>query len=483
MARALLPRDLPVARWLEYYATRFDTVEINNSFYRLPDRSTFANWRTHVPPAFLFAVKASRFLTHMKRLLDPQVRFSDCSRACRFRPPARSSPLSTSADSHARPAASRPVSARPASKLGRRHTFTRRGVQTSVVVSRTPSSSSGGGASRCLHDKLGSAIREPLVGPFVLRPFPRHERSLPWQLLAPAARPVGARARGADTPRPPSLCLLQQRSRGGGHGKCADSAREDRQDSVVLVNADEPAVLEGLRRAPRSQVVVRHRFDEVELVSEFLRQRLRGVTDDGETAAHLRAIGRKRRHDHGACRFERASKVLPVSSAIPGLGQKMKDGAVVPDVHRLQRPVRCDVGLDPRKCECRPAETGLRAIQRGPRDVDAATQSSPRATSASTTRSHRRRHPARLRTKARCFHHPQRDRGQRLQQLTSRSPFAVKTLSQCCLRFIAFLLQPAHAMLHLAIRRGVAQSGRALGSGPRGRWFRIQSPRPLNSAT
>ena len=51
------------------------------------------------------------------------------------------------------------------------------------------------------------------------------------------------------------------------------------------MNADEPAVLEGLRRAPRSQVVVRHRFDEVELVSEFLRQRLRGVTDDGETAA------------------------------------------------------------------------------------------------------------------------------------------------------------------------------------------------------
>ena len=65
------PRDLPVARWLEYYAARFDTVEINNSFYRLPDRSTFTSWRARVPPAFLFAVKASRFLTHMKRLLDP----------------------------------------------------------------------------------------------------------------------------------------------------------------------------------------------------------------------------------------------------------------------------------------------------------------------------------------------------------------------------------------------------------------------------
>ena len=81
MARAFLPGYLPVARWLEYYATRFDTVEINNSFYRLPDPLTFARWRTHVPPAFLFAVKASRFLTHMKRLPPRGSAPSDCSRA------------------------------------------------------------------------------------------------------------------------------------------------------------------------------------------------------------------------------------------------------------------------------------------------------------------------------------------------------------------------------------------------------------------
>ena len=148
MARALLPRDLPVARWLEYYATRFDTVEINNSFYRLPDRSTFANWRTHVPPAFLFAVKGQSLSDAYEAAAGPgRSASATVLERVRFRPPARSSPLSTSADSHARPAASRPVSARPASKL-ERHTFTRRGVQTSVVVSRTPSSSSGGGASR-----------------------------------------------------------------------------------------------------------------------------------------------------------------------------------------------------------------------------------------------------------------------------------------------------------------------------------------------
>jgi uncharacterized protein YecE (DUF72 family) len=65
------PSDLPQTRWLEYYSERFDTVEINNSFYRLPDASTFAGWRKRVPSDFRYAVKASRYLTHMKKLKDP----------------------------------------------------------------------------------------------------------------------------------------------------------------------------------------------------------------------------------------------------------------------------------------------------------------------------------------------------------------------------------------------------------------------------
>jgi uncharacterized protein YecE (DUF72 family) len=65
------PAGLPAARWLRYYASQFDTVEINSTFYRLPDASTFAAWRTQAPPGFLYAVKASRFLTHMKKLKDP----------------------------------------------------------------------------------------------------------------------------------------------------------------------------------------------------------------------------------------------------------------------------------------------------------------------------------------------------------------------------------------------------------------------------
>jgi uncharacterized protein YecE (DUF72 family) len=64
------PRGLPPRRWLEHYATLFDTVEVNNTFYRLPSRDAVAAWVEQTPPGFLFAVKASRFLTHMKRLTD-----------------------------------------------------------------------------------------------------------------------------------------------------------------------------------------------------------------------------------------------------------------------------------------------------------------------------------------------------------------------------------------------------------------------------
>lgn len=65
------PETLPASRWLDAYASEFDCVEINNTFYRLPDASTFAEWRARTPAGFVFAVKASRYLTHMLRLTRP----------------------------------------------------------------------------------------------------------------------------------------------------------------------------------------------------------------------------------------------------------------------------------------------------------------------------------------------------------------------------------------------------------------------------
>jgi len=61
---------LPASRWLERYARHFETVEVNNTFYRLPNRDAVANWERTAPPGFVFAVKASRYLTHVKRLRD-----------------------------------------------------------------------------------------------------------------------------------------------------------------------------------------------------------------------------------------------------------------------------------------------------------------------------------------------------------------------------------------------------------------------------
>jgi uncharacterized protein YecE (DUF72 family) len=66
------PRDLPTSQWFDHYAGRFDTVEINNTFYGLPEPRTFDAWRAAAPPGFLFALKYSRFATHMKRLKEPE---------------------------------------------------------------------------------------------------------------------------------------------------------------------------------------------------------------------------------------------------------------------------------------------------------------------------------------------------------------------------------------------------------------------------
>jgi uncharacterized protein YecE (DUF72 family) len=66
------PSDLPASKMLAFYARHFDTVEINTTFYRLPPMDAPAGWRDETPPGFLFAAKGSRFLTHMKKLKDPE---------------------------------------------------------------------------------------------------------------------------------------------------------------------------------------------------------------------------------------------------------------------------------------------------------------------------------------------------------------------------------------------------------------------------
>ncbi len=66
------PEDLPQKQWLEFYREKFNSVEINNSFYQLPAENTVSNWYKNTPDDFTFAVKASRYITHMKKLKDPK---------------------------------------------------------------------------------------------------------------------------------------------------------------------------------------------------------------------------------------------------------------------------------------------------------------------------------------------------------------------------------------------------------------------------
>jgi uncharacterized protein YecE (DUF72 family) len=71
------PTAVSGAGMLEYYAARFRSVEINNTFYRLPERATFAQWRDIVPSGFVFSVKANRYITHMKKLREPKATTAD----------------------------------------------------------------------------------------------------------------------------------------------------------------------------------------------------------------------------------------------------------------------------------------------------------------------------------------------------------------------------------------------------------------------
>ncbi len=66
------PAKTPDYKLLDHYLQHFDTVELNNSFYRLPTAETFEGWRSSTPANFIFAVKASRFITHNKKLKDPE---------------------------------------------------------------------------------------------------------------------------------------------------------------------------------------------------------------------------------------------------------------------------------------------------------------------------------------------------------------------------------------------------------------------------
>ena len=90
----LYPEGMPQREWLSAYAREFDTVEVNNTFYRLPSADAVRGWVDETPADFRFAVKASRYITHVKRLLKPEKyveRFLGASTPCGSRASSASS--------------------------------------------------------------------------------------------------------------------------------------------------------------------------------------------------------------------------------------------------------------------------------------------------------------------------------------------------------------------------------------------------------
>ena len=163
------PERLPAGRWLKYYAAHFDTVEVNNTFYRLPERSTFTTWRGDVPSSFQFAVKASRFLTHMKRLRDPDEPlsrlFSRVSALGRqlgpvlYQLPEHFHLDLLRLDSF--------LTALPRVSSRKRVLHVMEFRHPSWYVRETFQLLERQNVALCLHDKHGSAIVEPFVGPCV----------------------------------------------------------------------------------------------------------------------------------------------------------------------------------------------------------------------------------------------------------------------------------------------------------------------------
>jgi uncharacterized protein YecE (DUF72 family) len=163
------PETLASARWLEHYVTLFDTVELNNSFYKLPERQTFAAWRRRVPAEFLFAVKASRYLTHLKQLLTtgPPVRrlFSRVvGLGDRLGPVLYQLPARMTCDlprlRHFLALLPRQRARRPV-----RHTIEFR--HPSWYVDEVFAVLEEHGVALCLHDREGSVTPRRVVGPFV----------------------------------------------------------------------------------------------------------------------------------------------------------------------------------------------------------------------------------------------------------------------------------------------------------------------------
>jgi uncharacterized protein YecE (DUF72 family) len=114
------PPGCPPSRWLERYATDFDTVEVNSTFYRLARRDAVARWVQQTPGGFVFTVKASRYMTHIKRLTCGSCPATSTATTSAWPARCASSRPAGTRSSSATPAGSSPTSCRCCASAARR---------------------------------------------------------------------------------------------------------------------------------------------------------------------------------------------------------------------------------------------------------------------------------------------------------------------------------------------------------------------------
>jgi uncharacterized protein YecE (DUF72 family) len=162
------PRDLARDRRLEFYSDHFDTVEVNNSFYRLPEADVFAAWARRVPETFAFAVKASRYLTHLRRLREPAEPLERLwSRALELG--HHLGPMLYQLPPRWRPNHERLAAFLSAVPRGRAQAIEIRDRRWYGPVVSTMLADAG--VALCIHDMPGSAPRPDVVGPIVYLRF------------------------------------------------------------------------------------------------------------------------------------------------------------------------------------------------------------------------------------------------------------------------------------------------------------------------
>jgi uncharacterized protein YecE (DUF72 family) len=166
------PVEIPASRWLEHYASGFDCVETNGTFYRLPEAHTFVDWAVRTPPGFRMAVKASRFLTHMKRLIAPEEPLERLlTRAAalgkKLGPILYQLPPDFQRDDDRLRnfVAALPRSTPDATGRPLRHVIEFR--HPSWYVTETYDLLAAHDVTMCLHDKLGAEIKAPGIGPIL----------------------------------------------------------------------------------------------------------------------------------------------------------------------------------------------------------------------------------------------------------------------------------------------------------------------------